>query len=150
MREAANGTVASPRHEQHSNIATGYDFCNAVRDWLRGRRAGDSSVCEELLDIGDEYIGDEHVSWAREIGPANVFYSHMQKLGIDETLYTLDLTGLQAFRFGLACRTRRYWVDYVVIRQLAEESRRLASRAGLPTARQGGNRCLHIAAPRQL
>ena len=105
---------------QHGNITTGYDFCDAVRNWLRERGAVARSVCQELLDIGDEYIGDEHVSWAREIGPANVFYAHMQKLGIDETLETLDLAVLQAFRFGLACRTRRYWVDYLVIRQLAE------------------------------
>ena len=55
---------------------TGYAFCEAVKVWLRERGAVNRSVCQELLAIGEEYIGDEHVSWAREIGRANVFYSH--------------------------------------------------------------------------
>jgi len=63
--------------------STGYDVCGHIRCWLKGRSAEKQSVCEVLRGQGGE--------WTDHIGDANVFYSHLQKPSISDTLASMRL-----------------------------------------------------------
>jgi len=53
----------------------GYDFCCAVKAWLKANGHENESICQVLLKRG-----------SKNVGPANLFYSHMQGVRIWETL----------------------------------------------------------------
>jgi len=57
------------------SIHLGYDFCCAVKAWLKANGHEHESICQVLLKRG-----------SKNVRPANLFYSHMQGVPIYETI----------------------------------------------------------------
>jgi len=53
----------------------GYDFCCAVKTWLKANGHENESICQVLLKRG-----------SKNVRPANVFYSHTQGVELKETI----------------------------------------------------------------
>jgi len=93
--------------------STGYDVCGHIRCWLKGRSAEKQSVCEVLRGQGGE--------WTDHIGDANVFYSHLQKPSISDTLASMRL-GMDVHESRLPPEQDCYfWIDYLCVRQCLQD-----------------------------
>jgi len=64
------------------STVTGYDCVSAMKHWLRSHGKSHLSVCEVLLHEAPKGFEDLR----NEVGPASVFYSHLQSRGIHDTL----------------------------------------------------------------
>jgi len=121
--DGAAGPVAQdPEENALKNLGmlnvTGYDLCEYLRDWMKDRNFVTQSVCELILTESQF----EHLR--KYVGPATVFWSHMQKegfLGKDGTLAMMN----RAFREHAdelpptsACF---FWCDYFCLRQLVKD-----------------------------
>lgn len=85
---------------------TGYDFVAAVRAWLRSQKKDHLSVCEVLLEEG-----------CAGIGPANVFYSHMQQPCITQCIRRMHAANLTFRELHGKESSTFYWLDYFTLRQ---------------------------------
>jgi hypothetical protein len=98
------------RQEQHRcgqpDALTGYDFGEAIKQYLTRTGNEGRSVCEVLLMKRGPIHAKTEETWSMHVGRAQVFYSHMQLLPIERTLDTLSIsvTELIRFRRKLACR----------------------------------------------
>jgi len=64
----------------------GYDFCCAVKTWLKANGHENESICQVLLKRG-----------SKNVRPANLFYSHTQGVDIRETIRRMR-EGIEAHR----------------------------------------------------
>ena len=67
----------------------GYDFCCAVKAWLKANGHENKSICQVLLERG-----------SKNVGRANVFYSHIQGVKIMETIQRMR-EGIEAHKAQL-------------------------------------------------
>ena len=127
----------------------GYDLIAAIKAWQAsvGRHCQEKSVCDFLYNLDDTSEEGQRLDakfWKREIGPADIFYSHAQMLPLEATFDTMDPSYVEAaYRFSssldprvlstmkfydaycsvgrdfsvYAKRRYRYWIDYVTLRQ---------------------------------
>ena len=60
---------------RHWQKYLGYDFCCAVKAWLKANGHENESICQVLLKRG-----------SKNVRPANLFYSHMQGVKLKDTI----------------------------------------------------------------
>ena len=80
---------AYPEFSLTNSNFLGYDFCQAVRAWLKANGHENKSICQVLLERG-----------SKNVGPANVFYSHAQAVFIGHTVQRMR-EGIKAHKAAL-------------------------------------------------
>ena len=88
----------------NNNPIQGYDFCFAVKAWLKANGHENESICQVLLKRG-----------SKNVRPANVFYSHMQGVRLMETIMRM--------REGIATHKERLPQPTEAAKVLAAEQR---------------------------
>ena len=107
----------------YPNIAhfLGYDFCCAIKAWLKANGHEGKSICQVLLERG-----------SKNVRPANLFYSHTQAVLLRETIKRMR-EGIEAHKAQLPQPTEE-------AKALAAEQRaRLAELKALIEAAEWGN-----------
>ena len=67
----------------------GYEFCCAIKTWLKANGHENESICQVLLKRG-----------SKNVRPANVFYSHTQAVVIWDTIERMR-AGIEAHKAQL-------------------------------------------------
>jgi len=86
----------------------GYDFCFAVKTWLKANGHENESICQVLLKRG-----------SKNVGRANVFYSHIQGVWLPETIRRMR-EGIEAHKDQLPSTDESqlfFWLDYTTLKQ---------------------------------
>jgi len=86
----------------------GYDFCCAVKAWLKANGHENKSICQVLLERG-----------SKNVGRANVFYSHIQGVRLPETIKRMR-EGIAAHKDKLPGADESelfFWLDYTTLKQ---------------------------------
>jgi len=86
----------------------GYDFCCAVKAWLKANGHENKSICQVLLERG-----------SKNVGRANVFYSHIQGVWLPETIKRMR-EGIAAHKAKLPGADESelfFWLDYTTLKQ---------------------------------
>tara|TARA_B110001452_G_scaffold95265_1_gene78761 strand:- start:143 stop:472 length:330 start_codon:yes stop_codon:yes gene_type:complete len=73
----------------NSDKYLGYDFCCAVKVWLKANGHENESICQVLLKRG-----------SKNVGRAHVFYSHIQGVEIWNTIQRMR-EGIEAHKAAL-------------------------------------------------
>jgi len=88
----------------------GYDFCCAIKTWLKANGHENESICQVLLKRG-----------SKNVRRANVFYSHTQGVFIDLTIQRMR-EGIEAHKAQLPSTDESqlfFWLDYTTLKQCA-------------------------------
>ena len=109
----AFGPVNYDAEDDEKRNLTGYDLIAAIRAWLKAGKNEHLSVCEVLAAEGHPGVG-----------PACIFYSHMQSVcpvKCEGTFYNMVL-GVECFEHALPSAHKRFmWMDYFVLRQCHDD-----------------------------
>jgi len=133
---------------------TGYDLCYHVRRFLEENEQSDKSLFEVILARGPSYTYkhydctkfvegtmftkqvDEHTwveytesfDWTQHVGPAHVFYSHIQSTSIERTVQCmrdgLEMNRTEVSKAPMGERFDSgvfFWLDYFVLRQCLKD-----------------------------
>ena len=90
----------------------GYDFCCAVKTWLKANGHENESICQVLLKRG-----------SKNVRPANVFYSHIQGVWLPETIKRMR-EGIEAHKAALPSTDESqlfFWLDYTTLKQCVHD-----------------------------
>ena len=90
----------------------GYDFCCAVKAWLKANGHENESICQVLLKRG-----------SKNVGRANVFYSHIQGVQLPYTIQRMR-EGIAAHKDKLPAADESqlfFWLDYTTLKQCQQD-----------------------------
>jgi len=90
----------------------GYDFCCAIKTWLKANGHENESLCQVLLKRG-----------SKNVHRANVFYSHTQGVQLKETIGRMR-EGIAAHRVKLPSTDESqlfFWLDYTTLKQCVHD-----------------------------
>ena len=93
-------------------VFLGYDFCCAVKAWLKANGHENKSICQVLLERG-----------SKNVGRANVFYSHIQGVSLMETIKRMR-EGIEAHKDKLPGADESqlfFWLDYTTLKQCQQD-----------------------------
>jgi len=97
---------------QFDKGSLGYDFCCAVKAWLKANGHENESICQVLLKRG-----------SKNVRRANVFYSHTQGVVIWETIRRMR-EGVEAHTGKLPSTDESqlfFWLDYTTLKQCVQD-----------------------------
>ena len=101
---------------EYPDHLTGYDLIQCIKQWLRQQGAADKSVCEVLLERGNNWdlLGGTNPGRKPPVGQAEIFLSHVQA---EPPLDTLCL--MRKIDHGHAGVSSKcfQWLDYFSLRQ---------------------------------